>query len=238
MEILTNFTTLDEECSYLSDRNQRIEYIYIDECSSEYQNRLVKRGWRRFGQLFLRPNCHECNECKSIKIDVENYKFSKSQRRIMRKNQDLQIIIQTPTLTDRHVEIYNKFHAHQKIQKDWKQREISMEEFFDSFVDGAEDFGREILYYDGDTLIAVDFIDMVDDGISSIYFIYDPDYFKRSLGTYSLLIQIRMAQNMNLDWIYLGYYVKDCKNLNYKDRFAPLLTMQGEPTMDEEDVWK
>ena len=222
----------------MKDRNQRIEYVYIIECSSEYQNKLVKRGWRRFGLLFLQPNCHECNECKSVKIDVKNFKFSKSQRRIMRKNQDLKIIIQTPSVSQEHINIYNKFHAHQKIQKNWKQKTISIDEFFDSFIDGAEEFGREILYYHEDKLIAVDFIDMVDDGISSIYFIYDPDYLKRSLGTYSLLIQIRMAQSMNLDWIYLGYYVKDCKNLNYKDKFTPLLTMQGEPKMDEKDIWK
>ena len=199
---------------------------------------MVKRGWRRFGQLFLRPNCEGCSECKSIKIDVKNFEFSKSQRRVIRKNQDLKMVIQKPTLTKKHVRIYNKFHAHQKIKKDWKHRRISADHYYESFVDGAEEFGKEVLYYKDSKLIGIDLIDMVDDGISSIYFIYDPDYSKRSLGTYSLLIQIQMAKNLNLDWIYLGYYVKECSNLNYKDKFTPFLTLQGDPSLEEEDIWR
>jgi len=216
-----------------------MEYIYIEECSSEYQNRLVKRGWRRFGELFLRPNCDGCNECKSIKIDVKNFHFSKSQRRVMRKNQDLKIVIQSPTHSDKHIDIYNKFHSYQAGRKDWKYRFISLEDYFDSFTNGAGEFGREVLYFNKDgKLIAIDLIDMVNDGISSIYFIYNPVYSRRSLGTYSLLMQIQMAQKLNLDWIYLGYYVKDCNNLNYKAKFPPLFTLQGDPGINQKAIWK
>ena len=74
---------------------------------------MVKRGWRRFGQLFLRPNCDGCDECKSVKIDVKNYEFSKSARRVMRKNSDIQIVIQEPEVTQEHIKLYNKCHAHQ-----------------------------------------------------------------------------------------------------------------------------
>ena len=238
MEILTQFTTLEEQCSYLSDKMQRIHYKYIDECSNKYQNRLVKRGWRRFGQLFLRPNCDGCSECKSIKIDVKNYEFSKSARRVIRKNANTQIVIQKPEVTQEHIKLYNKFHAHQSKKKGWKHRTIEEDHYFNSFVDGANDFGKEVLYFSDKKLIGVDLIDMVDDGISSIYFFYDPDFAYLSLGNFSLYIQINMAMELNLKWIYLGYYVKECDSLNYKDKFKPYLTLQGDPTIKEKAIWK
>ncbi len=238
INIITEFSTLPETCHYLNDREQRLHYKYIDSCESSYQNILVKRGWRRFGEFFLRPCCANCNECKSIKIDVKNFTFSKSQRRVIRKNRNTKIYIGSPTITLKHIALYNKFHRFQQKKKGWKHRDISIRHYQDSFVDGAGDFGKEVLYFINDKLVGVDLIDMVDDGISSIYFFYDPDYRKYSLGVYSLLTQIKMAKEKNLKWIYLGYYVKDCNSLNYKDKYRPYLTLQNNPDDDEEDIWK
>ena len=71
----------------------------------------------------------------------------------------------------------------------------------------------------------------------SIYFYYDPDYAKYGLGKFSLLNQIRFAASQGKDWVYLGYYVKECPSLSYKAEYTPYLTLQGRPTSEEVFSW-
>ncbi len=119
----------------------------------------------------------------------------------------------------------------------WNHRNISQREYFENFVDGAHEFGKEILYFRDDRLVGVDLIDILDDGISAIYFFYDPDYARLSLGTYSLLYQIRLARILELPYIYLGYWVDGCKAFAYKSRFAPEEILDGFPQIDEPAMW-
>ncbi len=236
MNVLKEFF-IDDSCSYLKDREQKTHYKVIDECSSDLCLSLIQRGYRRFGKMYFRPVCEQCNECQSIKIDVDNYKFSKSARRVLKKASHLKSYIQKPTLTKEHLKLFKKYHLHMKDKKDWEYTETSAENYYHSFVVGDEDFGYEVLYFDNETLVAVDLIDILEDGISSIYFYYDPDYADLSLGKYSLYKQIQFAQSTNKKWIYLGYYVKDCPSLSYKADYKPYLTLKGRPNIDETDEW-
>ena len=77
----------------------------------------------------------------------------------------------------------------------------------------------------------------LEDGISSIYFYYDTDYMEYSLGKLSLYNQILYARESKLKWIYLGYYVKDCPSLSYKDHYKPYLTLDGQPNLEDIYVW-
>jgi arginine-tRNA-protein transferase len=86
-------------------------------------------------------------------------------------------------------------------------------------------------------LVGVDLVDFLDDGLSAIYFYYDPDFAKYSLGNYSIYKQIEMAKERELKWIYLGYYVKDCDSLNYKVNFTPYEILQNNDELDEAAVW-
>lgn len=109
--------------------------------------------------------------------------------------------------------------------------------YYNSFVSGANEFGYEVLYFDGNKLIGVDLIDILPNGISSIYFYYDPDYKKYALGKLSMYKQILFAKDADKDWIYMGYYVKDCPSLAYKSHYEPYLTLQGRPNEEETLIW-
>jgi len=237
MQILKETILYDEKCSYLEERLQSTHYKVIDECSLEYCHRLIQQGWRRFGAMFFRPICPHCNACESVKIDVKNYTFSKSERRIIKKNDDLEIIITRPTLSSEHLFIHEKYHQHMQDKKGWEHTPTTTQHYYSSFIQGFENFGYEIQYLLDGRLIGIDIVDFLPDGISSTYFFYHPDFEKRSLGKLSLLYQIKIAQERNLDWIYLGYYVKDCPSLSYKGDYQPLLTLQGRPELHEVDVW-
>lgn len=236
MNLLKEFS-LNDKCSYLSEREQTTYYKFIENASITESQALIERGYRRFGNMYFRPICADCHECKSIKIDVVNYTFSKSERRVLKKSKDIQVYIQRPTLTQEHLQLFDNYHRFMHNKKGWNYSKCSADHYYNSFVVGHEEFGYEILYFLNEELIGVDLVDILDDGISSIYFYYDPKYSHLSLGKLSLLHQIQIAKEADKSWIYLGYYVEDCPSLSYKADYKPFVTLQGRPQDDEAYVW-
>lgn len=236
MNILKEFKTNDS-CSYLESKNQTTHYKVIDECSTSFCQELIERGYRRFGKMYFRPVCSSCNECKSIKIDIESFEFSSSQKRVLKKASHIKSYIQRPTMSKAHLELFEKYHLYMRDKKGWDYSPSSAQNYYNSFVDAHNDFGYEVLYFDEDKLIGVDLIDMLHDGISSIYFYYDPAYSDYSLGRLSLYKQILFAKKSKKKWIYLGYYVKDCPSLAYKAHYKPYLTLKDRPQLHEEAYW-
>jgi arginine-tRNA-protein transferase len=237
MNSLLKECALDEKCAYIPDIKQTTHYKIIERCTKEHCEALISRGWRRFGNMFFRPICQECTACESIKIDVNNYIFSKSQRRVLKKAQHFKALIQTPSMSREHIALFKKYHDHMEQKRQWENHGVNPQSYYASFVHGYNDFGYEVLYYDGNKLIGVDLIDILPHGISSIYFYYDPDYEPYSMGTYTILKQIQLAKDHHLHWIYLGYYVKECQSLSYKNRYAPYHTLQGRPSEQNIPLW-
>jgi len=233
----TDFTTLNYNCAYLPDRKVRMRYKYIEQSNKTFATEVIKRGWRRFGNYYFYPVCKDCNECKSIRIDVKNYKFTKSQKKSIKRNIDTEIIVQKPSLTDAHIDLYNKYHKYKAEKDSWDFKMMRNREYRDNFSEGANDFGKEVLYIRDGKLIGVDLIDILEDGISSIYFFYDPEYSHLSLGIYSLMYQVKLANILGLDWIYLGYWVDGCKAFAYKSNFQPQEILDDFPSLYEVPNW-
>ena len=236
MNLLKEFL-LDDKCSYLEDKEQTTHYKIIENCSTESCESLIERGYRRFGKMYFRPICATCNECQSIKIDIKNFEFTKSAKRVMNKAKNIRTFIQKPNVSQEHLDLFDKYHLYMHEKKGWNYSKTTSQHYYSSFVTGHGDFGYEVLYYDDEKLIAVDLIDILQNGVSSIYFYYDPEYAKYSLGKLSLYHQIKYAKNAGKKWIYLGYYVEECPSLSYKSEYTPYVTLQGRPNEHEEFIW-
>ena len=234
---IIEFSTMDSKCSYLDNKLSRMHYKYIDNCPSKLNDELVKKGYRRFGHYFSKPQCSTCSECKSLRIDAKNYTFSRNAKRTIKQNRNTVFTIQSPTMTNEHLDIYERYHQHMEKKRGWKRYAIKPQSYYELYIAGAGKFGKEILYYIDDRLVGVDLVDFLDDGISSIYFYYDPDFASYSLGRYSIYMQIQLAKNFNLRWIYLGYFVKDCQSLRYKERYKPFEILQNNPKDCEKAIW-
>jgi arginine-tRNA-protein transferase len=107
----TDFSMLDYDCAYIPGNKVRMNYKYVSRASKKFATAVIARGWRRFGKYFFHPICNGCNECKSVRINVDEFSPSKSQRKALNRNKDTQIILQKPTMTDAHIALYNKYHA-------------------------------------------------------------------------------------------------------------------------------
>ncbi|PHM18231.1 MAG: arginyltransferase [Sulfuricurvum sp. PD_MW2] len=236
--IILKECALHEPCSYIEGNTQSIHYKVIQECTKDQCEALILRGWRRFGSMYFRPICQECRKCESLKIDVERYTFSKSERRILRKNSHLNTFIRQPTLTREHLDLFDHYHRYKHITRSWDAPKSDPKNYYSSFVQGHGDFGFEVLYFEEEKLIAVDLIDILEEGISALYCYYDPEYNHLSLGRYTLLQQIEFAKRLGLKWIYLGYYVEGCQSLAYKSTYSPSLELIGRPEEDEIPIWR
>jgi arginine-tRNA-protein transferase len=157
--------------------------------------------------------------------------------RVISKNKNTKIVIQKPSNTDEHIDLYKKYHRYMQDKKGWEYYNITKDSYHDLYVKGFSTFGKEILYYIDDKLVGIDLVDFLDDGISAIYFYYDPAFKNFSLGNYSIYKQIELAKQKDLRWIYLGYYIEDCNSLNYKANYKPHQILQNLPDLEEEDIW-
>ena len=182
--LVVPFSTLPSPCPYLKDRDSRMEYRYVDGCDFAVNDALARRGFRRFGKYFSKPNCAGCHECVNIRVDALNFKFSKSARRTMRKNENTKIILTKPLIDDAHVALYKKYHKFMQEKREWKYYELDFRRYYELYVAGHAEFGKEIAYFAGGRLIGVDLVDILSDGISAGYCYYDPDFADLSIGRY------------------------------------------------------
>ncbi len=208
------------QCSYLPGQQSALEYRVAAHMTPERFSRLLARGWRRFAGHYFRPACPTCRECRSLRVDVEAFRPSKSQRRVWRRNADVQLVIQSPTVTSTHLDLFNRYHADMQQRRGWPHRQTSAEEYISSFV-GDVPFGREYLYYAGGRLIGVGLVDVLPAVSSSAYFYHDPAWRDGSPGTYSMLAELHTAKQAGRQFHYLGYWIRDCLSMAYKNRFRP-----------------
>lgn len=234
---ILEFQEEDKPCSYFDDRLCDIKYRYMEYCSIAEQEAMLERGWRRFGNMHFVPICKNCNECRTIRIDVENFKFSKSQKRVFKINKDTKVHIQKPTLTLEHIDLFNKYHSVMEDKKLWERNVIDIDEYQNSYVNGAHDFGKEILYFRDSKLVAVALVDVMPNAISAVYCYYDHEYEEFSLGQFSILLQIHIAKELKIPYIYLGYWIKEHFSMGYKEKYKPFEVLQNRPNLDEKTIW-
>lgn len=233
-----DFCTLGVVCPYLKGHLSKSRYKYLEDCTFDYNSKLVKHGYRRFGNYFSKPICDNCNECRSIRINVNEFKFTKSFKRVFKKNSNTKIVVTKPTLADEKLELYKKYHLYMSCKRSWEFHDLDFMSYYGVYIEGSHNFGYEIDYYVKNKLVCVDLIDIVDDGINSLYCYWDPDFRHLSLGKFSLLIEIRLALRHELSWIYLGFYVKECESLAYKNEYKPYQVLKEYCSIEETPIWE
>jgi len=235
---ITEFFEENKQCPYFDDRKSDTRYRFVQECDVLTYDKMLERGWRRFGNVHFVPECKNCNDCKTIRIDIKKFKFSKSQKRLLNKNKDISVYVQKPSLSIDHINLFNKYHSYMQEKKSWKENSIDAAEYKSSYVDGAGRFGKEILYFLNEKLIAVALCDMTQNALSSVYCYYDHDYENRSLGKFSILAQISMAKQSKVPYLFLGYWIKDHPSMGYKEDYTPFDILQNRPSMNEQCIWE
>lgn len=223
------FEASNGDCPYLDDL-EWVSYMFrVDSIKNSVYEKLLDNGFRRSGHFFYKNKCPNCNACISIRIRIDQFSMSRSQRRIWRKNQDLRIVSHPVVFDDEGFDLYRRYCR-------WKhQSETSEENYRDFLIASAVDTIM-MRYYDGDTLAGIGWVDLLDDSLSSVYFAFSQDYAKRSLGIFSVLKEIELARELSRPYLHMGFWVAECQAMSYKTQFKPYQFLQNGAWQDPESV--
>lgn len=227
------FITAPSPCPYLPGRIERKVFTHlVGQDARALNSQLSQGGFRRSQNIAYRPACDHCTACVSVRVPVQGFDPGRSFRRVMKANSDLEIRVARPQATSEH---YSLFRAYiDSRHGDGGMADMTALDF-SAMVDDAFVDNRVVEYRLGDNdenagqLVGAALIDLLGDGISMIYSFYDPDFTRRSLGTFMILDNIARARKLSLPYLYLGYWVRGSRKMDYKARFLPQerLTQDG-----------
>jgi len=222
------YLTNDHPCSYLGDKQARTLFVDpLARIDGDRYGDLLQHGFRRSGTHVYRPACRHCQRCIPVRLPVETFRADRSQRRNLRLNRQAVQIIKRPAMLDaEHYRLYADY-VRSRHPDGSMAEEISVDSYYRFLV---EPWGGESLFLelrlDG-RLLAVAVTDVVPDGLSAVYTFFDPARADRAPGTFGVLSQIDCARRRGLDYLYLGYWIKESHKMRYKDRFRPIEAWNG-----------
>ncbi|MEO6338501.1 MAG: arginyltransferase [Caulobacteraceae bacterium] len=220
------FLTAPSPCPYLPDREERKVFAHLPLSEGPGVNdALTQVGFRRSQNIAYRPACESCEACVSARIPVADYVFSRSERRVIERSQDLvrneveaeatleQFELLRRYLTARHAEggmADMTWPDYVAMVEDTAVRTHLIEYRTRSSDGGPGDLTACVL------------VDELSDGLSLVYSFYDPHQPRRSLGSFVILDNVVQASEQRLPYVYLGYWVSGSTKMAYKSRFSPL----------------
>jgi len=209
-----------EACPYLPGRTMCLPLrMPLSRLGPEQFDQQLAEGDRRTGPLLYRPQCPTCDACEAIRVPVDRFRPTRSQRRVWRKNDDeIEVRRVRPTVTPRHLELYNRHSRERGLSL---RTELATEKDYRFFLVETCADTWEIQYRVDGRLIAVSILDLGREAVSSVYHYFDPDEEHRSLGVYSVLKELALCAEWGVTWYYLGLYVAECAHLNYKATYWP-----------------
>ncbi len=216
------YVTAPQPCPYLEGRMERKLFTALQgEGAQRLNDSLSKQGFRRSQNVLYRPSCADCAACLSARINVEDFRPSRSQKKTIKKNQEVIRRATSPWATEEQYDLFRRYlearHA------DGGMADMDTFEFA-AMIEESPIRTRVVEYADPDSgaLVAVCLTDVLDDGVSMVYSFYDPDLPKASLGTYIILDHVEIARETALPYVYLGYWVPGSPKMGYKQAFAGL----------------
>lgn len=209
----------EHACGYLDDKIA--VSVFADPSlllNNDLYSELSRQGFRRSGEHVYRPHCPGCSACWAYRVLVDQFKPSKSQRRVLKNNNQFEVSLEAADCFEEDYQLYE--HYISSRHRDGDMYPPSKRQYADFLFSDWCDTAL-LRVRDGDKLIAVICLDVLDDGLSAVYSFFDTDKQYKSLGVFVVLKTIEYCKKMQLPYCYLGYYVKGCKKMDYKIKYQP-----------------
>ncbi|RMG34244.1 MAG: arginyltransferase [Gammaproteobacteria bacterium] len=214
------YLSAPQPCSYLA--GEYSQSLFIDPempMTVALYSQLVRQGFRRSGGMVYRPHCLQCRQCLSARIPVADFQPRRRHRRTLRANRALRLVPTEARFREEHFRLYQRYTASRHAGGSMADSEPS--EYQDFLItDWCDTHFLE--FREDHRLLGVAVTDQLRDGLSAVYTFFDPDLPSRSLGTWGILAQLDLCRQLQLPYLYLGYWVRDCAKMRYKADFRPL----------------
>ena len=224
------YLTAPSPCPYLAGKEERKVFTHlVGDRAPGLNDLLTHGGFRRSQSIAYRPACETCRACISVRVVADDFRPSRSMRRILERNSDLVGDMRVAIPTSEQYSVFRSY-------LDARHRDGGMADMsaldYAMMVEDSHVKTRIVEYRrcgpdsavhgrGAGELLAVALTDVLSDGLSMVYSFFNSGESPRSLGTFMILDHIARARRMGLSYVYLGYWVRGSRKMDYKGRFLP-----------------
>lgn len=221
------FVTNPGPCPYLPGKTERKVFTELNgPHADELNDALGRIGFRRSQNVAYRPSCIDCKACVSVRVLTSEFKPNTTQRKILRRNQDLVVTGCRAWSTSEQYDLLRRYLSRRHPEggmtemDDMDYADMVEQSPVKSHVVEYREPGR---FGQPGRLVGACLTDQQGDGLSMIYSFYDAEIEERAgLGNFIILDHILRAREAGLPYVYLGYWVDGSPRMNYKTRYQPL----------------
>ncbi|MDD5276070.1 MAG: arginyltransferase [Methylovulum sp.] len=214
------FLTAEHPCSYLDGKLAQSAFVHPSyPLTPAVYAQLIEQGFRRSGDEIYKPRCQQCTACLPARLPVTRFRPNRRQKRCWKKNSSTQAIIKPPVFEQAHYALYLRYQATRHSGGDMAH---SSPEDYISFLSSSWCDTKFVEFSIENELAGVAVIDQFDNAYSAVYTFFEPKFSSCSLGTYAVLWQIEHAKAQQRKFLYLGFWINECKKMAYKKDYQPL----------------
>jgi arginine-tRNA-protein transferase len=210
------FAEMAVECPYRLPHDAVFYQALFSPLSDRVMELFLASGYRRNGNCLYTMHCPDCTSCVPIRLEPQKFQMNRNQRRVLKKNKDIEVEFAPINASMENIELCEKFLNCRYPQKNNEGRSYYQGFFLNRIIPGME-----IRFRLEGRLLGTGIVDVGQNWMNAVYFFFDPDEASRSLGTFNMLSMVEACLKLDISYLYLGYYIEEVAAMNYKSRFNP-----------------
>lgn len=217
------FVNIDIGCPYGLPHVSTFHQATFGPLSERAMELFLAAGYRRNGNCLYNMSCLTCSACIPIRLHPSEFRPNRNQKRVWAKNNDVTTALLPMKVTEEDLALCEKF-----LRARYPSENNSAQGYYrDFFLNNIVNSIR-LQYRVDDRLVGTSVIDIGYNWMNAVYFYFDPDESPRSLGTYNVLRLVDLCREWEIEFLYLGYFIRSVPAMSYKANFHPHYLFSGQ----------